>query len=365
MAKCLRCGAGPEWIQGRVPDEKGIGAHTPVEGGAAASGPDQPCSPNGPSLRPATLEREEREHDQTLKERDHAEAMADKLAAALATLLGVEIGEHSSGNCPWTEALEAFEERPQPQPDVYYCTPEGIKRASDHERAAHQPDVCRHGVRAPHECKACADEPSDAEVRSWAERDTATPQPNAAPVLRQALVEIMQTIVDCKLPPYPGQWETIRAAAAKLLATADQQSGDWCSKCGCGNDKAGFAHLPTCNADPKSVARACPTCGEWREDGSDCGVSDKPAAEQQQPTMKCPKCPAEYPDFDGFGVLHCTACGYCKHPSITDGVCGLCGQSPKAPPCPCCFGTGQELVIRDKTYTRASCSKCNGTGQQA
>jgi hypothetical protein len=103
----------------------------------------------------------------------------------------------------------------------------------------------------------------------------------------------------------------------------------------------------------------CPICG-----GS-YGAADNPAAEQQQPTMKCPKCPAEYPDFDGFGVLHCTACGYCKHPSITDGVCGLCGQSPKAPPCPCCFGTGQELVIRDKTYTRASCSKCNGTGQQA
>ena len=55
---------------------------------------------------------EERGHTQTIKERDHAEEMADKLADALATLLGVEIGEHSSGNCPWTAALEAFEERP-------------------------------------------------------------------------------------------------------------------------------------------------------------------------------------------------------------------------------------------------------------
>jgi hypothetical protein len=39
-------------------------------------------------------------------------------------------------------------------------------------RTADQPDVCRHGVRAPHECKACADEPSDAEVRAWVDRVT-------------------------------------------------------------------------------------------------------------------------------------------------------------------------------------------------
>lgn len=52
-----------------------------------------------------------RDQDQILNERDHAEGMADKLAAAVAALLGVEIGEHSSANCPWTEALKAFEER--------------------------------------------------------------------------------------------------------------------------------------------------------------------------------------------------------------------------------------------------------------
>lgn len=31
-------------------------------------------------------------------------------------------------------------------------------------------------------------------------------------------------------------------------------------------------------------------------------------------------------DFDGFGVLHCKACGYCVHPSCTGGVCDICGQ---------------------------------------
>lgn len=59
----------------------------------------------------ARLAEAERDMDQLLKERDYAEGMADKLADALATMLCVDIGEHSSGNCPWTEALEAFEER--------------------------------------------------------------------------------------------------------------------------------------------------------------------------------------------------------------------------------------------------------------
>ena len=41
--------------------------------------------------------------------------------------------------------------------------------------------------------------------------------------------------------------------------------------------------------------------------------------------IACPQCGAEQEDFDGFGVIHCEACGYCVHPSVTDGVCGICG----------------------------------------
>lgn len=80
--------------------------------------PDEQHCSCVPSLRlemkrlQSRLAEEEHDHENTLKQRDDAEAMADKLAAAVATLLGVEIGEHSSGNCPWTAALEAFEERP-------------------------------------------------------------------------------------------------------------------------------------------------------------------------------------------------------------------------------------------------------------
>lgn len=44
------------------------------------------------------------------------------------------------------------------------------------------------------------------------------------------------------------------------------------------------------------------------------------------PMVPCPGCGAEYEDFDGFGVLHCNLCGYCAHPSISDGVCDYCGK---------------------------------------
>jgi hypothetical protein len=50
------------------------------------------------------------------------------------------------------------------------------------------------------------------------------------------------------------------------------------------------------------------------------------------PTMTCPKCKAITDDHDGFGVLHCEACGYCIHASITEGVCDLCGQAVQTPP---------------------------------
>jgi len=44
------------------------------------------------------------------------------------------------------------------------------------------------------------------------------------------------------------------------------------------------------------------------------------------PIMTCPQCGAEYEDFDGFGVLYCEKCGYCKHAGVTDGVCDYCGK---------------------------------------
>ncbi len=59
------------------------------------------------------------------------------------------------------------------------------------------------------------------------------------------------------------------------------------------------------------------------------------------PTMVCPRCGAEHPDFDGFGMVAHVApaypdgCGYCTHPArdydLADDtwVCGACGDRRK------------------------------------
>lgn len=53
--------------------------------------------------------------------------------------------------------------------------------------------------------------------------------------------------------------------------------------------------------------------------------------DEDMPTMTCPQCKREEPDFDGFGMLAHTkpayehGCGYCTHPSCDGGVCGICG----------------------------------------
>lgn len=55
--------------------------------------------------------------------------------------------------------------------------------------------------------------------------------------------------------------------------------------------------------------------------------------DEGMPTMTCPQCGAVHHDFDGFGFLaHIKTafpdgCGYCKHPTIDNGVCGICGMS--------------------------------------
>lgn len=46
--------------------------------------------------------------NQTLHERDTYHEWADKLAAAAADHFQIDIGEHSSANNPWQEALDAF-----------------------------------------------------------------------------------------------------------------------------------------------------------------------------------------------------------------------------------------------------------------
>lgn len=52
------------------------------------------------------------EHELTkaLTERDHAENMADQLAAQISAITGHAIGEHTSANDPWCNALQAARE---------------------------------------------------------------------------------------------------------------------------------------------------------------------------------------------------------------------------------------------------------------
>lgn len=49
----------------------------------------------------------EHEFTQAITERDEAEDMADQLAAQISAITGHEIGEHTSANDPWGNALQA------------------------------------------------------------------------------------------------------------------------------------------------------------------------------------------------------------------------------------------------------------------
>lgn len=57
----------------------------------------------------AALLAEERAHGNTIDQRDRCEEVADELSARIASITGVDIGEHSSANCPWQNAIEAAE----------------------------------------------------------------------------------------------------------------------------------------------------------------------------------------------------------------------------------------------------------------
>lgn len=60
----------------------------------------------------ALVEKLEQDETGTIDERDNNAEWADKLAAAIATHFGVDIGEHSNANSPWANALEAFANTP-------------------------------------------------------------------------------------------------------------------------------------------------------------------------------------------------------------------------------------------------------------
>ena len=86
---------------------------------------------------PHTVPAQLSEHieDQMMRERDEYHEMADALAAKIEEITGTHIGEHSSANCPWRNALDAAENwlcHPAPpqrewvgltEDEVIECTP--------------------------------------------------------------------------------------------------------------------------------------------------------------------------------------------------------------------------------------------------
>ncbi|MFL4619005.1 hypothetical protein ACJ6WH_10170 [Stenotrophomonas maltophilia] len=64
-----------------------------------------------PAHQPANVDLEglDRALGETIDQRDRCEEVADELAARIASITGVDIGEHSSANCPWQNAIEAAE----------------------------------------------------------------------------------------------------------------------------------------------------------------------------------------------------------------------------------------------------------------
>jgi hypothetical protein len=96
-------------------------------------------------------------------------------------------------------------------------------------------------------------------------------------------------------------------------------------------------------------------------------MSSVHALGDDMPTMHCPQCKAEHPDFDGFGMVAHTkpaypdGCGYCTHPSrdgtYKDGAlhwrCGICGDVQVSPAHR--VGSRQAPYGTSKPHDRDSC----------
>lgn len=63
--------------------------------------------------------------DQAMTKRDEYHDWADKLAGAIAEYFRVDIGEHSSVNCPWSEALDAIGNASSPAEPFAWCKHNG------------------------------------------------------------------------------------------------------------------------------------------------------------------------------------------------------------------------------------------------
>lgn len=84
-----------------------------------------PAAPASDRLEKLLAE-EERSNDLTMRQRDRAEEMATELAEAIGEYFGCDVGEHSSGNCPWENALGVL--HAAPQEPVAWQDPDNLDR---------------------------------------------------------------------------------------------------------------------------------------------------------------------------------------------------------------------------------------------
>lgn len=79
--------------------------------------------------------------------------------------------------------------------------------------------------------------------------------------------------------------------------------------------------------------------------------------------VDCPQCGAAHEDHDGFGVLYCSACGYCTHATRNGDVCAFCGKRVKT--CERCQGHGSIQGMEagfGGVDQGAECGDCEGSG---
>lgn len=110
----------------------------------AASAPAAPVE-HEPSKLEKLLAEEERSHDMTIDQRDRAEDMATKLAEAVGEYFGRDVGDHSSANCPWENALELLNTAPPAaeQTECSHCYGSGSIHGTECGACADQPDTVK------------------------------------------------------------------------------------------------------------------------------------------------------------------------------------------------------------------------------
>lgn len=140
--------------------------------------------------------------DKTLKERDDYHDMADDLAAQIAAITGVEIGEHSSANDPWHNAMLAADEFIADQLRKLCTAPaaESAESVADHDAV----DLARAGMElhptGSPEYIVCAELVRVAEAAAPVPAEPVCPECHGSGWIATNQVEVMDCPNGCSMP---------------------------------------------------------------------------------------------------------------------------------------------------------------------